>query len=943
VNNKICDIMSYLVDDNVSILFVSETWLTSANNEITAAIKAQGYNIIHKTRSCTATGKTRGGGVGIIHKISINVTQTFVKHGDTFESVCAKLKSSNGDNVFCCSIYRPPNVSAELFFTEFDEFLSSVFIKFDKIVIAGDINFHLENPKSTNTIKFNELIGSYGLKQMLEEITHKAGHTLDVVICSHKLVDETSVSVNNVIASVFPTCDHYPCAFNLNDKIISGANEEKTITFRNIKNIDAALFHTNLQNSLDSNSTSPTFEEAINQFNSSCLSVINNHAPLLTKTIKDRKSAPWFDGEYKCQRILRRKAQKRWKRTQLPEDKSTYVKLRDHCSKLAAKKKIEYHQNEFKKRNYSPKSLFKFVDTFMDRDQDLVLPPGKLVETVENFNHFFEEKVDIIRSKFTKPTAYNNNRKSPEATFQGPCLHDFALATIDEIATILKESQFKCSSLDPLPASLMKDNLDTLLPHLCEIVNLSLSTGNIDGVKLAHITPLIKGSGLDHAELKNYRPISNLSFVGKLIERVVLARLNTHLDEHGLNIPTQSGYKKRHSTETLLLRVVNDLLIASDEKSATVVMLLDLSAAFDTVDHQKLLTILETEIGIKGTALDWFKSFLSGRCQRVKIGDHESQEIIIRFGVPQGSVLGPVLFNLYIRSLYSSVTNLKFNIHGYADDHQLYKNFTIAEEYSTMVIDVRECFDQVSEWMNRHFLQLNASKTEIIVFGSPSVLSELSINGVFLKHDACVRLSPVVKNLGFRLDSALTFKHQVSKLKSTCFTTLRNINKMKTILTTKQLQILVQAVVVSLLDYCNGLYFECSQSLINQLQLIQNKACRVIFGLKNKDSVEEKMKSMHWLKVEQRIEFKIILLVYKSLNELAPLYLTELFSHYIASSSNRSSKILIPRQYMQCTRAFQTAGPRLWNQLPADIRDCHTIGIFKQKLKTHLFRKSYIC
>ena len=166
---------------------------------------------------------------------------------------------------------------------------------------------------------------------------------------------------------------------------------------------------------------------------------------------------------------------------------------------------------------------------------------------------------------------------------------------------------------------------------------------------------------------------------------------------------------------------------------------------------------------------------------------------------------------------------------------------------------------------------------------------------------------------------------------------------MKTILTTKQLQILVQAVVVSLLDYCNGLYFECSQSLINQLQLIQNKACRVIFGLKNKDSVEEKMKLMHWLKVEQRIEFKIILLVYKSLNEMAPLYLTELFSHYIASSSNRSSKILIPRQYMQCTRAFQTAGPRLWNQLPADIRDCHTIGIFKQKLKTHLFHKSYIC
>ena len=146
------------------------------------------------------------------------------------------------------------------------------------------------------------------------------------------------------------------------------------------------------------------------------------------------------------------------------------------------------------------------------------------------------------------------------------------------------------------------------------ISNLSLSSESIDGIKLAHLTPLIKGDTLDNELLKNYRPISNLPFVGKLIERIVKSRLDEHLSSNNLNIKEQSGYKKNHSTETVLITIVNDLLVASDQNSAKVVMLLDLSATFDTVDHGKLLKILENEIGITGVALKWFKSFFTGRC-----------------------------------------------------------------------------------------------------------------------------------------------------------------------------------------------------------------------------------------------------------------------------------------------------------------------------------------
>ena len=303
------------------------------------------------------------------------------------------------------------------------------------------------------------------------------------------------------------------------------------------------------------------------------------------------------------------------------------------------------------------------------------------------------------------------------------------------------------------------------------------------------MTPLIKGQSLDPSDLKNYRPISNLSFIGKLIERIVLERLNDHLSRNNLKIPFQSAYKKHHSTETLLIRIVNDLLIATDENKATVVMLLDLSAAFDTVDHTKLLHILCKDIGISGNALKWFKSFLSGRCQKVSINGTESTEIIIKFGVPQGSVLGPVLFNIYIRSLYNAVQKLNFNIHSFADDHQVFKPFSPKYQHAVLANELPSVFNQITKWMASHYLLLNPGKTEIIVFGCQSTLLNLKINGTFLTQSLCIRFVSTVKNFGFWLDSNLSFKHQITTSKSSCFHKLRNLSKMKPHLSSKQLKI----------------------------------------------------------------------------------------------------------------------------------------------------------
>ena len=266
---------------------------------------------------------------------------------------------------------------------------------------------------------------------------------------------------------------------------------------------------------------------------------------------------------------------------------------------------------------------------------------------------------------------------------------EFEPATLDEIISIVKSYGVKCSPEDPVPASLIYPNTDTFTPFWLEIVNLSLKTGSMESMVNAVVLPLIKELNklCDTDNYKNYRPVSNLVFIGKLIERVVQKRLNQHLVSNNLVSDKNYAYEKNHSTEHLLLKVVDDLYKSFDNNLPSV--LLDLSAAFDTVDHAKLLDILENEIGIEGTALKWFKSFLIGRTQTVKIGDEYSEILELLYGVAQGSVLGPPLFKIYIRSLYKFVEPTKFTIEGFADDHQLIKQFMICIQQKALGEDIR--------------------------------------------------------------------------------------------------------------------------------------------------------------------------------------------------------------------------------------------------------------
>ena len=826
INNKVNDVLDFALANDVSLFFVQETWLTDVNNHSTALIKSHGYKIHHYHRQDQS-----GGGVAIIYRPNISLIRVFTTLYQTFESVCVRILLPNRKSLLCICVYRTGPMST--FISDFDEFIGELFPRYDKFLVCGDVNIHLDKVSAHST-EFLRCLSSYGLLQHLQEQTHKAGHTLDIVVTSHKIIITDSLKILSDTLQTFKSCDHYPVIFELQSKAVSVDNK-KLINFRNLNKMDHEEFAVDILENfeLSEEADFTSFESRVIHYNSSCQEILEKHAPLLQKVIKDVPSAPWFDSEYKMARVERRKAEKQWKKSKLEIDKDIFKYLRLHCDDLADKKKKNFYQEHFEKYNHSQKGLFKFVDIFLDNEETLTLPPTEsLQNTVEEFNNFFSSKIDAIRQSFSNSRLTSISLMD---NFSGQKLTEFEPTNVEELKDILKSVNIKSCASDPIPASLMKENLEVFLPEICSLVNLSLSTGDMEGVKSALLVPLLKNASLDSSSLKSYRPVSNLAFIGKVIEKVVQKRLEKHLQENNLDIPLQSAYKKNHSTETLLIRIVNDLLIASDEKKATVVMLLDLSAAFDTVDHDKLLSILRKEIGVCGVALKWFGSYLKGRCQKVKIGTYESAEITIKFGVPQGSVLGPILFNIYIRSIYGTVKSAKFNIHGFADDHQVYRAFNTEMEYQIMTDDLPKCFANIDCWMKEHYLQLNPGKTEIIVFGSQPILAKLQLNGVFISPSVCVRLVPFAKNLGFYLDGTLNFNTQIKRLKSSCFNKLRNIAKMKPFLNMKQMQQLVQALIISSLDYCNALYYGASRKTVSQLQAIQNRACATIFGLKKRE------------------------------------------------------------------------------------------------------------
>ena len=561
----------------------------------------------------------------------------------------------------------------------------------------------------------------------------------------------------------------------------------------------------------------------------------------------------------------------------------------------------------------------------------------------ESFSFYFKNKIDNIR-------LHLDSLPSSPITFElfhGLPFTDFELLTDAQVLKYINNSSCKTCDLDPIPTQLLKDCIDVILPYLTSIFNHSLSNGLVpQSFKHAIVKPLLKKPGLDENILKNFRPVSNLNFLSKVLEKVVLDQLISHIYNNNLHEIFQSAYKANHSTETALLKVTSDILDEIDNKNVCILTLLDLSAAFDTIDHKILVKRLETTFGISGTVLMWLESYIKGRFQSVSVGNEKSQQMPLECGVPQGSVLGPVIFTLYTQPLANMLRD-KYNMyyHFYADDTQIYICGKI-DDIPKLLQTTKECIEDVKIWMTNNKLQLNDDKTEIILIRNPKIVKELP-ELILNVNDNDIKFNKKVKNLGVTLDTDMTMFFFVSQLCKNLYFQLRKIASIRPYLSTEVTKTLVTSLILSKLDYCNSLLAGLPQDTINRLQLIQNNAARLICRKKKSDHITPLLKDLHWLPVSQRINYKMSVFVYKCINDIAPSYLSDALERYtparnLRSSMDRTILVQTKRTYkfIGC-RSFYHLGPLVWNKLPRDIREAGSIETFKKKLKHHLFCIAY--
>ncbi len=398
---------------------------------------------------------------------------------------------------------------------------------------------------------------------------------------------------------------------------------------------------------------------------------------------------------------------------------------------------------------------------------------------------FFTNKT--ISSQFSPPLT--QDPQPTRSTAQTP-IFSFCPLTEAEVSKLLLSSHPTTCPLDPIPSHLLQAISPALLPALTHIINTSLPTGIFPtAFKQARVTPLLKKSTLNTSLLENYRPVSLLPFIAKTLERVVFNQVSLFLSQNNKLDAKQSGFRSGHSTETALLSVTEALRTAKADSKSSVLILLDLSAAFDTVNHQILLSTLSS-LDITGIPLRWFESYLTGRSFRVAWGGEVSKAHKLVTGVPQGSVHGPLLFSTYTTSLAPIIQAHGFSYHFYADDTQL----SFRPDDPTVAARISGCQAYISAWMKEHHLQLNLAKTELLVFPATPTL----------QHDFTIQLgsstitpSASVRNLGVIFDDQLTFKEHIVKTARSCRSALHNIRKIRPFLTEHAAQLLVQSVVFS--------------------------------------------------------------------------------------------------------------------------------------------------
>ncbi|XP_075162651.1 uncharacterized protein LOC142235284 [Haematobia irritans] len=802
LTKKIDEFRHLFENSKIDIVCVSETWFTSSVAD--AQVKVDGYKIVRNDRS------SHGGGVAVY--VKNNVAFKVVKQSqpdERIEYVLIEIKH-NGKNALVGAVYRP---NSRINFDNFMHEISLVTTCYDDVILAGDYNSNALKDDSI-VVSFNS-IGLYNVNEIVP--THYSE-------TSNTLLDLFLVDDKSKVLKYDQLC--VPC-FSKHDLIFMSyghlhRNDECHRTVFDFKKIDYCQLYEEFV-SMDWNAiyNKVSVNDQISYLNENVSNLVNKTVP--TRIVRPgNTNSSWFNTSIKNMIKQRDIAYKRWRRFKTSELHEEFRLLRKQVNKEISNAKRQHFEESFRSAVDS-KSKWRKI-----REIGIGKP---LTDTINaNPDELNEKFLNFSDNSIRAPSVSYVNPFDANSSFEFSCITDV------EVLTSFQTVRSNAMGLDNLHPRFIKIILPLILPYITHIFNTAIMSSTFPTVwKFAKIVPIPKPN-----TTSEFRPIAILPFLSKVFEKLIHQQICNYLNINNLMTTEQSGFRQNHSCVTALVKVTDDIRMEMDKGFATILVLLDHSKAFDCVDYDILCSKLFSQYNFSNTAVSLLSSYLRNRSQVVAIGESLSNPLPLSRGVPQGSILGPLLFSIYVNDLPNQLLNSK--IHLYADDVQIYlscKHDSLADGVSR----INEDLERVCIWAASNSLTLNPHKSKCMIITNKR-RNITNYNPVLLRGQA-IEVVNRSKNLGIIFNNNLSWSDHISSAAGKVFGMLRTLYHSQSFTPIHIRILLAKSYLLPILLYGCELFSKCDAKSKQRLESVYKAIIRYVFGLKRYDSSSSFINSLY--------------------------------------------------------------------------------------------------
>lgn len=836
----------HILDNNYSVVAISESWLSS--NISDNVVKINNYSFVRQDRV------GRGGGVGLYVHNDFDCVILFTECVDSIEHLWVKLKNHN-ETIIVGVIYRPPKGNFNEFISKFEDILIECYSQYDKLLCLGDFNINMLNLESNYVNRLCNIFETFGLNQLINEptrVSHNTANLIDLILYNSDNVADFGVEDINI-------SDHLLiyCRINLDVK----STKKVSFKYRPLNRINLVTFQTDLE-ALPWHILfeTPDIDEKVNLLSINLLYIFDIHAPLISVSKKERPYCPWITDNIKLMKTLRNQALNRFRVTRNQDHWNYYKQLRNATTAAVRAEKKVYLNNKLltcsTKEKWAELNKLNILNKKSNTIPEILKKPDEL-------NIYFTQATQGVVPPQAEIIEYYENNSHNHNSFMFNAVSD------EVISGIILNLKSKAFGSDNLNITLIIMCCPFIIPFITHIVNCCLAQSYFPKAwKNANVLPLPKKKC--PTEFEHLRSISVLPTFSKVLERVMEMQMSAYVNEKNILPQKQSGFRKGFSCPGALSDISDDIVTAHDKGEATILVLLDYSKAFDMLQHRLLVAILEY-IGFNPSARKLVSSFLSERSQQVIVDGRISLSLGVSAGVPQGSILGPLLYSIYTANFSEALQHCQY--HMYADDTQLYLSFnpTNAVLANTQLNNDLESINKISK---NHSLKINPSKTVAILFSSKNTKDSILNNIELRLNNNVIAFHESAKSLGLVLDSKLKFTEHVTGCLRKGFSMLKVLYSHRHYLSKETRKTLCDALVLSHCNYADTVYGPFLDSINkNRIQKLQNCCIRFICGIRRGQGVSHKLPELGWLNMANRRKVHSICFFFKIIKYRTPPYL----------------------------------------------------------------------